>query len=126
MTDETKELPQDPTRRDFIKKGALAAAGFMIVPRYVLGGKGYIAPSDKLVVASVGCGGKGQSDIAYFNKTGKATIAFLCDVDEKQAVLRHLKISPMPNAIRTGARCLIKNRRILMLFRFQHPIIRTR
>lgn len=25
-------------RRDFIKTGTLAAAGFMIVPRYVLGG----------------------------------------------------------------------------------------
>lgn len=85
MTEEPENLPQDPTRRDFIKKGALAAAGFMIVPRFVLGGKGYRAPSDMLTVASVGCGGKGQSDIAMFARSGKANIAYLCDVDEKQA-----------------------------------------
>ena len=49
-------------------KGTIAAAGIMIVPRFVLGGKGYIAPSDRLVIASVGAGGKGTSDIANFNK----------------------------------------------------------
>jgi predicted dehydrogenase len=77
---------EDPSRRSFIKNTALAAAGFMIVPRYVLGGKGYRAPSDMLNVASVGVGGKGQSDIAAFAKSGKANIAFLCDVDERRAV----------------------------------------
>lgn len=73
------------TRRDFIKNSAVAMAGFMIVPRYVLGGKGYIAPSDKLVVAGVGAGGKGQSDIASFFASGKAEIGFLCDVDDRRA-----------------------------------------
>src|SRR3569833_2584113 len=86
MTEEPKEeLPQNPSRRDFVKQSAVAAAAFMIVPRYVLGGKGYIAPSDKLIIASVGCGGKGADDIAHFDRTGKAVMAFLCDVDEKQA-----------------------------------------
>ncbi len=57
----------------------------MIVPRFVLGGKGFIAPSDRLIVAGVGVGGKGESDIANFAKSGKADIAFLCDVDERRA-----------------------------------------
>ena len=35
------------TRRQFIQTGALAAGSFFIVPRHVLGGKGFIAPSDK-------------------------------------------------------------------------------
>ncbi len=56
----------------------------MIVPRHVLGGKGFIAPSDRLTIASVGAGGKGESDIANFFKSGKADIAFLCDVDDRQ------------------------------------------
>jgi predicted dehydrogenase len=72
-------------RRDFIKNGVLAAAGFMIVPRHVLGGKGFTAPSDKLMIASVGVGGKGASDIANFYKSGKAEIAYLCDVDDRRA-----------------------------------------
>jgi predicted dehydrogenase len=85
MTEENKTIPANNTRRDFIKNSSLAAAGFMIVPRFVLGGKGYTAPSDRLMVAGVGAGGKGQSDIANFYKSGKADIGFLCDVDTRRA-----------------------------------------
>ncbi|MBC3539068.1 Gfo/Idh/MocA family protein [Rufibacter sediminis] len=86
MTEEEKKsAPQDSTRRQFLKTGALAAAGFMIVPRYVLGGKGYTAPSDRLRIAAVGVGGKGESDIKSFHDSGKADIAFLCDVDDTRA-----------------------------------------
>src|ERR1700754_2927300 len=73
------------SRRNFIKNSALAATGILIVPRHVLGGKGFTAPSDKLMIASVGVGGKGASDIANFSKSDKAEIAFLCDVDERSA-----------------------------------------
>ena len=76
---------KDDSRRSFIKNASLAAAGFYIVPRHVLG-RGYTAPSDKLVVAGIGAGGKGESDIANFFKSGKAEIAFLCDVDERQSL----------------------------------------
>ena len=82
---EEKNVPIDNSRRDFIKNTAIAAAGFMIVPRHVLGGKGFTAPSDKLLIAGVGAGGKGESDIANFFKSGKAEIAFLCDVDDRRA-----------------------------------------
>jgi predicted dehydrogenase len=74
------------TRRDFIKNSALALGGFYILPRHVLGGKGFIAPSDKLQVAGIGAGGKGESDLYNFYKSGKADIAFLCDVDDRQSV----------------------------------------
>ncbi|WP_373058327.1 Gfo/Idh/MocA family protein [Zunongwangia sp. H14] len=73
------------SRRRFIKTTALATAGISIVPRHVLGGPGYIAPSDKLVVAGIGVGGKGESDLHNFAKTGKAEIAYLCDVDGRRA-----------------------------------------
>lgn len=84
---EEKETEQKsgPSRREFLKTSTIAAASFMIVPRFVLGGKGYTAPSDKLLIASVGAGGKGQSDIANFYKSGKAEIAFLCDVDDRRS-----------------------------------------
>lgn len=72
-------------RRDFISQASLAAAAFTIVPRHVIGGKGFRAPSDMLSVAGIGAGGKGESDIANFAKSGKANIAFLCDVDDRQA-----------------------------------------
>ena len=85
MHDNSIGLPENTSRRDFIKNSALAVGTFMIVPRYVLGGKGYTAPSDKLVIAGVGAGGKGESDIASFFKSGKAEIGFLCDVDDRRA-----------------------------------------
>ena len=86
MTQEKEpDNKSNPTRRDFIKTSAIAAASFMIVPRHVLGGKGYIPPSDRLLLACVGVGGKGGDDIEHFNRTGRAEIAFLCDVDDARA-----------------------------------------
>lgn len=75
----------ETSRRNFIKAAGVASAGFMIVPRHVLGGKGFLAPSDRLLVAGIGVGGKGRSDLAKFHESGKADIAFLCDVDDRQA-----------------------------------------
>ena len=79
------QIPESPSRREFIKQSAVVATGIMIVPRFVLGGKGYTAPSDQLVIAGVGVGGKGESDLAMFAKTGKARIGYLCDVDDRRA-----------------------------------------
>jgi predicted dehydrogenase len=76
--------PESNIRRDFLKKGALATAAFMIIPRHVMG-RGFVAPSDKLVIAGIGVGGKGRSDIASFEKSGIANIAYLCDVDTRRA-----------------------------------------
>jgi predicted dehydrogenase len=73
------------TRRAFLKNSSLAAAGFFIIPRHVLG-RGFTAPSDKLNIAAIGAGGKGGDDIKHFYDSGKAEIAFLCDVDDRQAV----------------------------------------
>lgn len=73
------------SRRGFIKNTGIAAASFMIVPRHVLGGNGFTAPSDKLQVAGIGVGGKGASDVDSFHKSGKAEIAYLCDVDDRRA-----------------------------------------
>ncbi len=84
MTEEIKDSAADNSRRNFIKTTALAAAGFMIVPRHVLG-KGYLAPSDRLQVAGIGVGGKGESDLTGVFKGGKSDIAFLCDVDDRRA-----------------------------------------
>lgn len=84
MTDEIGDSVADSSRRNFIKTTALAAAGFMIVPRHVLG-KGFLAPSDRLQVAGIGVGGKGESDLTGIFKGGKSDIAFLCDVDDRRA-----------------------------------------
>ena len=68
------------SRRNFIKKG-IAASSIFIVPRNVLGGPGYISPSDQLNIAAIGSGGKGASDISYASVNGRERIIALCDVD---------------------------------------------
>ncbi len=72
------------SRRKFLRNSALAATGFYIVPRHVMG-RGFIAPSDKLNIAGIGAGGKGESDIANFFKSGNANIVALCDVDDARS-----------------------------------------
>lgn len=72
------------SRGQFIRQTALTAAGFMIVPRHVLG-KGFIPPSDKLNIAGIGVGGKGASDLMEFSKSPYVNIVSLCDVDDRQA-----------------------------------------
>ncbi|MEO8623473.1 MAG: Gfo/Idh/MocA family oxidoreductase [bacterium] len=52
----------------------------MIVPRHVLGGVGYQAPSDTLNVAMVGIGGMGMSNMAALVAAGVNIVA-ICDAD---------------------------------------------
>jgi predicted dehydrogenase len=73
------------SRRKFIRNTSIAATSLFIVPRHVLG-RGFVAPSDKLNIGSIGAGGKGQSDIANFFKSGNANIVALCDVDERASL----------------------------------------
>ena len=68
------------SRREFIKKSMIASSVF-IVPRHVLGGVGFTAPSYQLVVAAIGAGGKGASDILNASVKGRERVQALCDVD---------------------------------------------
>ncbi len=82
------------SRRNFVKNTALASTIF-IVPRHVLGGPGFIAPSDRLHIAAIGAGGKGASDIANASVNERERVVALCDVDfsgtAKQSVERFPK-----------------------------------
>jgi predicted dehydrogenase len=67
------------TRRNFLGSAAATTAVFTIVPRHVLGGPGYTAPSDKLNIACIGIGGKGRSDAEAM---GTENVVAVCDVDQ--------------------------------------------
>ena len=49
-------------RRKFLG-GLAAASAFTIVPRRVLGGAGYVPPSDMILLAQVGCGTQAQRQV---------------------------------------------------------------
>lgn len=74
------------SRRSFLRTMGLATAAATIVPRHVLGGKGFVAPSDTVYIAGIGVGGKGESDLTGVAAHPKAKVVFLCDVDDRQAV----------------------------------------
>lgn len=68
-------------RRDFLGSAA-AMAAFTVVPRHVLGGPGHVPPSEKLNIAGIGIGGRGEGDL---DECGSENIVALCDVDEGYA-----------------------------------------
>jgi predicted dehydrogenase len=72
------------TRREFVNTTGKAAVGAMIVPRFVLGGRGYQAPSDTLNVAIVGFGGMGSNNAQEIAKTDN--VVAICDVDMAYAL----------------------------------------
>lgn len=89
----TKPTRSSDSRRDFIKKGAMASSIF-IVPRFVLGGVGYTAPSDRLNLAAIGSGGKGASDIRNASVAGREKVVALCDVDFSGSASKSVELFP--------------------------------
>ena len=74
-------MKSNSSRRIFLRNTALTASGLMILPRHVLG-NGYKSPSDKLNIAFIGVGGRGQDHVNVLK--GENIVAF-CDVDELRA-----------------------------------------
>jgi predicted dehydrogenase len=64
-------------RRRFLIRSTAAGLGLTIIPRHVMGGSGYIAPSDQLTKGIVGVGGMG---LGHFNYENTRLLA-VCDVD---------------------------------------------
>ena len=54
----------DQNRRSFLHTAAGASA-FVIVPRHVLGGAGYVAPSDKITLGWIGTGTQGLREMMF-------------------------------------------------------------
>ncbi|MDR1666226.1 MAG: Gfo/Idh/MocA family oxidoreductase [Bacteroidales bacterium] len=65
------------SRRHFLKSVALGSAAITVIPRHVLGGSGYLAPSDELTKAIIGVGNMGKGHIDYPG----ARLVAICDVD---------------------------------------------
>ncbi len=67
------------SRRAFIAKASVASA-FMIVPRFVLGGKGFTAPSDLINLGYIGTGKQAMDLQKSFLDTGEVKIVAAADV----------------------------------------------
>jgi hypothetical protein len=67
------------SRRKFIGNAATLSA-FLILPRHVLGGKGFTAPSDKINLGFIGAGRRALNLKDSFKPIEEVRIAAACDV----------------------------------------------
>ena len=70
------------SRRNFINRSAKASIAFTIIPRFVLGGKNFIAPSDKLTTGFIGTGKQARGLMKSF--AAKTQLVAGADVDSKK------------------------------------------
>src|SRR5689334_11015325 len=97
--------PQQLSRRQFMVTGGAAATAFTIVPRHVLGGTGYVAPSEKITLACIGFGTQAIREIGGILASPDVQVVAVCDV-EKDGV-NYLEWSK--HDVRNTIRRLIQN-----------------
>lgn len=71
-------------RRDFIKKTMFTAGALTIVPRHVLGGAGFTAPSDKINFGYIGTGKQIRTLLDNFITLPDVKVVAASDVDTKK------------------------------------------
>jgi predicted dehydrogenase len=76
---------QSLSRREFVTQTATAALGFTIVPRRVLGGAGYVPPSDKVNIAFIGVGSQGLRVMLRFLREPDVQGVAVCDPNKSSA-----------------------------------------
>jgi len=73
------------SRRKFLRQTGVAAVGFSIVPRRILGGAGYVPPSDKVNIAFIGVGAQGLRVMLRFLQQPDVQGVAVCDVNASAA-----------------------------------------
>jgi predicted dehydrogenase len=70
-----------PSRREFTA-AAVSAAAFTIVPRHVLGGRGFTPPSDKITLGVIGLGRQGMVVMMNLLQLPDIQVVSVCDVNQ--------------------------------------------
>ncbi len=78
MKEDKKAKTSGLSRSEFLTRSAAIGAGFTILPSTVVSGLGHKAPSDKLNIAGIGVGGRGN---AVLQAMRSENIVAVCDVD---------------------------------------------
>lgn len=87
-------------RRKFVSMTASAAAAFTIVPRHVLGGKNYVAPSDTITLAYIGTGTQGIREMLPMLQVPQIRITAVCDPNKYAVGYRDWGINYLKDEIR--------------------------
>lgn len=78
-------------RRSFLRRSAaIAGAGLAfpaVIPSSALGKAGTVAPSNRLTVAQIGCGGMGKNNLrSFLGMASDIQVVAVCDVDDTHAI----------------------------------------
>src|SRR5882757_1170906 len=95
--------PRGLSRRQLMLTGGAAATAFTIVPRHVLGGAGFVAPSEKITLACIGFGTQAIREIGGILASPDVQVVAVCDVEKDGA--HYLEWGK--NQIRDGIRRLL-------------------
>ncbi|TAE50677.1 MAG: gfo/Idh/MocA family oxidoreductase [Bacteroidetes bacterium] len=104
-----------PTRRQFLGDSSRLALAASIGTLLPLGAQSRTAPSDKVRIALVGCGGMGMGDLENHLKQPGVVCAGLCDVDQKRlesAAARVEKMNGQKPTLYKDFRKLLENKDI--------------
>ncbi len=93
-------MPFDVDRRKFTNS-MVASGVFTIVPRHVLGGAGYVPPSDKLTMAHIGMGTQGFNELGGLLANPEIQIVAVCDPNLESSDYVEWGKNSVRNRIRT-------------------------
>ena len=71
-------------RKDFIRNTLIGAAGITILPRHVLGGQGFLAPSDRINLGYIGTGKQNSYLLGAIAKCPETLVLAASDVDRQK------------------------------------------
>lgn len=97
----TGDTPQI-NRRKFVKVAATGALAFSIVPRHVLGGTNFIAPSNKITIAYIGCGTQGLRELLPMLTVPGLQVIAVCDPNKYAVGYRDWSKTGLRDEIRTA------------------------
>ncbi|HKB42820.1 MAG TPA: Gfo/Idh/MocA family oxidoreductase [Chitinophagaceae bacterium] len=106
-SDNQKEKPADApiknspmNRRKFVEMTAASAIAFTILPRHVLGGRNYIAPSDKITLAYIGMGTQGIRELLPLLANEQFHVIAVCDPNKEAVGYKDWSKDGLKNEIR--------------------------
>lgn len=89
-------------RREFLGSAATASLAITVVPRNVLGGNGFVAPSDKITLGYIGCGTQGLREMAGLITNPALQIVAVCDPNKFTTDYVDWSQNGIRNSIRTA------------------------
>ncbi len=89
-------------RRKFLGSAASASLAFTVIPRHVMGGSGYVAPSNKLNLAYIGCGTQGMREMTSLIANPELQIVSVCDPNKLTTDYVDWSLNGIRNSIRNA------------------------